>query len=112
MNKWGLLEVDSCSHSTVQCVDYVNTESPLSYADAWVVTGAKLCRKQQGPPPSFDHVHSAYPATLVFVAGPNAGATPCAHVCLGLICDRMSIAAAVTDCVLASSVGMCRLFPQ
>ena len=81
MGKWGLLEVDSRSHRTVQRVDYVNTKDPLSYADAWVVTGAKLCRKLQGPPPSFDHVDSAYPATLVFVAGPNAGASPRAHAC-------------------------------
>ena len=67
--KWGMIQPNSTSVKTIQGVDYTNGTDPMMYADAWTVRNAKLCEK------SNDFVtRNQYPATLVFVAGPNAGA--------------------------------------
>ena len=62
---------------TIQGVDYTTTVKPSDYADAWVVREASLSRKDVNVSTgskSFNHL-SQYPTSLVFVGGPNAGAS-------------------------------------
>lgn len=70
--RWGLEEVEGESTATFQGVDYMRTLDPLDYADAWVVRGALVSAKTAEP--TFDVARKA-PCVLVFVAGPNAGAS-------------------------------------
>ena len=73
--KWGMLRPEGRDVRTVQGVDYTRADRAGWYADAWVVHDASL---------SWKHVHQhgaeyvptqQYPTALVFVAGPNTGAT-------------------------------------
>jgi hypothetical protein len=68
---WGLREAGSTDGETIQGVDYRALASPHGYADAWVVRRAVLCRKSQSPPRFYPT--DKFVASLVFVAGPNAG---------------------------------------
>ena len=81
--KWGLYSTDGRPHErlspthTIQGVDYTTTVKPTDYADAWVVREASLSRKDVNASTgskSFNHL-SQYPTSLVFVGGPNAGAS-------------------------------------
>ncbi len=55
---------------TIQKMIYSPNQHENAYADAWVVRDAMLTTKENGGFKS----DKTYPATLVFVAGPNAGA--------------------------------------
>ena len=76
--RWGLADQrpNSTDTRTVQGVDYVHTQNPNDYGDAWVVRNAKVCAKvwqdQDHRGYVFDTSATA-PCTLTFVAGPNAG---------------------------------------
>jgi len=66
---WGLQEVDSISHRTIQGVDYVDAQDPEAFSDAWFVRDARLCAKIEN---TWDF-SKKFSATLIFSAGPNAG---------------------------------------
>ena len=66
---WGLREAGSTDGETIQGIDYRALADPRGYADAYVVRRAVLCGKSQS---AFDP-SSTVIASLVFVAGPNAG---------------------------------------
>ena len=68
---WGLRDAFSTDGDTIQGVDYRTLGNPHGFADAWVVRNAQLCRKSQHPPRFF--ATDKFVASLVFVAGPNAG---------------------------------------
>ena len=67
--RWGF-ELNSKGTMTIQGVDYTVTTKPLDYGDAWTVLNTRLCAKS----PRGFHAAQSFPAHLVFVAGPNAGA--------------------------------------
>ena len=88
---WGMVEVESEAPDTIQGVDYVNATIAEDYADAWLVPDVQLSPKaikaksqqdesgdQSGDEPNveliFDTEHK-FPCALVFVGGPNAGAS-------------------------------------
>lgn len=70
--QWGMLAPETSGVRTVQGVNYSTVMDPASYGDAWTVRDAYLCGKSANGR-TFD-LRRRYPATLVFVAGPNAGA--------------------------------------
>ena len=43
--RWGMTEPDGKSLATIQGVDYVNTEKPSDYGDAWMVANSKIVGK-------------------------------------------------------------------
>ena len=67
---WGLVDIDSSDTSTYQGVDYVSTNDPRAFADAWVVRNARVCVKSTTPLEFV--VSQRTPCSLIFVAGPNA----------------------------------------
>ena len=74
-NVWGMCTPKgSTDIKTIQGVDYVNTTNPTKYADAWVVKNAYLSPKMNETGRWTFDVNRKFPASLVFVAGPNAGA--------------------------------------
>lgn len=66
--KWGMINERARDNKTIQGVDYVNTTTPINYGDAWVVKDVHLSKKRNGAFILWD----SFPASLVFVAGPNA----------------------------------------
>jgi len=71
---WGMCEVNSTSRDTFQGVDYVSTTDPRSYSDAWLVHDALVCVKTMRSGPAKFLTDQKAPVSLVFSAGPNAGA--------------------------------------
>ena len=69
--QWGTMELNSESSETFQGVNYVAARDSIAFADAWVVRNAWVCKKTVDC--KFDFTSKA-PCTLVFCAGPNAGA--------------------------------------
>ena len=69
---WGMSTVASTSAATLQGVDYVHAEDPSVYADAWVVSGARLSDKSGAGAGARFLTDRSFPAALVFAAGPNA----------------------------------------
>lgn len=77
--KWGMVEPQGTSASTLQGVDYTSSTHGGAYGDAWSVEGAHLCAKRatgaaSGAAANAFVASEQFPTTLVFVAGPNAGA--------------------------------------
>ena len=66
--QWGLREFSGTDRMTIQGVDYGTTQDPKAYEKAWVVDNQTLQLAQNGR-----FVTETTNATLVFVAGPNAG---------------------------------------
>jgi len=69
--KWGFKDI-STNTMTIQGIDYTTTTDPYSFASAWVVDFALLSDDYTTAPVLTEDI---YPATLVFIGGPNAGAT-------------------------------------
>ena len=66
--------------ATRQGVDYVHTEKPLDYGDAWILPDADLCVDLSDGGTTgwrFFKLDQIVRTTLIFVAGPNA-----CHACL------------------------------
>ena len=76
--RWGMLTPDGSDTATVQSVDYSQATDGALYGDAWCVDDVRLSAKL----PSFSSADEAvfdtryqYATSLVFVSGPNVGAT-------------------------------------
>ena len=67
--RWGFAP-KSRGPMTIQGVDYTAAINPLHYGDAWTVLNTRVSAKSAR---GF-HTNQTFPAHLVFVAGPNAGA--------------------------------------
>jgi hypothetical protein len=73
--RWGMVDIASYDPGTLQDVNYVDATEPTEYGDAWTVGETRLS------PKVFNHstgtywydTANAFPTTLVFSAGPNAG---------------------------------------
>jgi len=88
---WGMVEVESEAPDTLQGVNYVNATIAEEYADAWLVPDVQLSPKaikaksqqdesgdQLGDEPNVELIFDTknkFPCALVFVGGPNAGAS-------------------------------------
>ena len=70
--QWGMSHPERSDCDTLQNIDYRDAK-PAKYADAWVVRGVWLSRKEVAPVRRFDF-STQYPTSLYFVSGPNAGA--------------------------------------
>ena len=78
---WGMVDPEGSDAYTVQRVNYKKAGEGHWYADAWVVDDVRLscklpansARGGGGTAACFD-TSMQYPSSLVFVAGPNAGA--------------------------------------
>jgi hypothetical protein len=90
-NRWGMIETHSRRTDTIQGVDYRRTRDPWDYADAWVVRRCRMCTKSAEP--AFEPERS-YECTLVFVAGPNAGALGQSEGSMARTCNRHCAASA------------------
>jgi len=104
--RYGLLQpIGSTSPRTIQHVDYMSTEDPNDFGDAWLVKDAIVCctttgRKWQ----NFDMKKKA-PCHLVFAAGPNAGAakdpegSTARTLCASAISDYDFFVEGITACI-------------
>ena len=74
--RWGMRDTLSTGRDTIQGVDYCRTTSPASFADTWLVPRAVMSAKSADDDGTmrFD-TERQFPCTLVFTAGPNAGAS-------------------------------------
>ena len=78
--QWGLVDRTGRSEDpvTIQGVDYVHSSQPDDHAEAWRVRQCLVSRKiyiQQQRQYSYDTAGTKVPCELVFVVGPNAGAS-------------------------------------
>ena len=71
--RWGF-ELNSKGPMTIQGVDYTATTNPIHYGDAWTVLNTRISAKSNRRFRTRYHTDQSFPAHLVFVAGPNAGA--------------------------------------
>ena len=78
--QWGLVDRTGRSEdpTTIQGVDYVHSSQPGDYAEAWRVRECCVSRKiyiQKQSKYIYDTTGTKVPCELVFVIGPNAGAS-------------------------------------
>ena len=87
--------------ATRQGVDYVHTEKPLDYGDAWILPDADLCVDLSDGGTTgwrFWKLDQIARTTLIFVAGPNASLRRGKHMMCSML--RTQNRLCVTECTL------------
>ena len=87
--------------ATRQGVDYVHTQKPLDYGDAWILPDADLCVDLSDGGTTgwrFFRMDQIVRTTLIFVAGPNASLRRGKHMMCSML--RTQNRLCVTECTL------------
>ena len=87
--------------ATRQGVDYVHTDKPLDYGDAWILPDADLCVDLSDGGTTgwrFFKMDQIVRTTLIFVAGPNASLRRGKHMMCSML--RTQNRLCVTECTL------------